>query len=209
MRVAGLEAPSIHTWVLMLGIACLLGSALIAVVAADNSWQVQRGRMDATLFATSRAITQSVEAEIDQAVVLARTFSFSRDLVSGDLLCVAAAFTSRTCPRCGCQDKENRHKAPDGEGGFKLDRFACVRCGYSDDADLNASRIIAMKRLWRESLPAGFREKLASELPAAKSFEQFIRIRAERRGEGPMVERPILLGAQVWTGMRMAKSRPV
>lgn len=38
---------------------------------------------------------------------------------------VPAQNTSRTCPRCGCVDKENR----------KGERFQCVRCSYSADAD--------------------------------------------------------------------------
>lgn len=96
---------------------------------------------------------------------------------------VSAAFTSQTCPRCGYADKANRVKRPDGDG-FKVDTFHCVSCGHRDDADLNAARIIALKRAWREALPAGLREKPAAELPANKRFDEFLRIHAERRGEG-------------------------
>lgn len=90
--------------------------------------------------------------------------------------------TSQTCPRCGHRDKANREKRPDGDG-FKLDIFKCVRCGFTDDADLNAARIIALKRIWRDSLSPVLRVKKMDEIPEGKSFEEFLRIRAERRGE--------------------------
>lgn len=96
---------------------------------------------------------------------------------------VAAARTSQTCPHCGHVDKDNRLKIPDGDG-FKMDRFACLNCGYTADADLNAARVIALKRLWRESLPPNKRKSLAKNLDGQDGFDEFIRRCAARRGEG-------------------------
>lgn len=45
----------------------------------------------------------------------------------GLFLAVPPQNTSRTCPRCGCVAGENRRTQAD---------FACVECGYSEDADL-------------------------------------------------------------------------
>ena len=97
---------------------------------------------------------------------------------------VSAAYTSQTCPRCGYQDRDNRPKQPDGDG-FKMDRFRCLNCGHGDDADLNASRVIALKRMWRQSLPKSHRPKLMNELPERYSFGNYLRDRAAMRGEGP------------------------
>jgi len=96
---------------------------------------------------------------------------------------VAAGYTSITCPVCGHADKRSRPKIPLADG-FKTDAFRCVACGFDDDADLNASRIIALKKAWRESLPANLKGTRYDQLPEAKRFAQFLRDRAERRGEG-------------------------
>lgn len=39
-------------------------------------------------------------------------------------------YTSRTCPKCGCIDKENRPTQED---------FICIECGFKDNADHNAA----------------------------------------------------------------------
>ena len=49
-------------------------------------------------------------------------------------------YTSRTCPICGHIDKRNR------EGTV----FKCVKCGFEDNADLNAAKNI-LKRFHQES----------------------------------------------------------
>ena len=95
---------------------------------------------------------------------------------------VHPGYTSQTCPCCGHRDSANREKRPDGDG-FKLDVFKCVACGFADDADLNAARVIALKRIWRDSLSPALRAKRMNEIPESKSFAEFLRIRAERRGE--------------------------
>ena len=46
---------------------------------------------------------------------------------------VQSFYTSQTCPKCGCIDKENRKDQ---------EHFECVECGYKSNADLNASRNI-------------------------------------------------------------------
>ena len=46
---------------------------------------------------------------------------------------VQSFYTSQTCPKCGCIDKENRKDQEHCE---------CIECGYKSNADLNASRNI-------------------------------------------------------------------
>jgi len=47
---------------------------------------------------------------------------------------VPAAYTSRTCNRCGHEEKRNRPAR---------DRFECMACGHAEHADINAARNIA------------------------------------------------------------------
>jgi putative transposase len=49
---------------------------------------------------------------------------------------VQSFYTSQTCPKCGCIDKENRKDQ---------EHFECVECGYKSNADLNASRNIKQR----------------------------------------------------------------
>lgn len=93
---------------------------------------------------------------------------------------VAAAGTSQTCPECGRRDKESRPKTP-LDDGFDMSRFRCVGCGYSDDADLNAARILGQKKIWRDQLPAKLKKARAAELTEQHSFECFLRDCATRR----------------------------
>ena len=48
----------------------------------------------------------------------------------GRLVEVSAAYTSRTCPVCGCVDAANRKTQAD---------FVCVACGHAANADTNAA----------------------------------------------------------------------
>ena len=48
------------------------------------------------------------------------------------------AYTSRTCSRCGHEEKDNRKSQ---------EEFLCLSCGYENNADKNASEIIASKGL--------------------------------------------------------------
>ena len=49
---------------------------------------------------------------------------------------VQSFYTSQTCPKCGCIDKENRKDQ---------EHFECIECGYKSNADLNASRNIKQR----------------------------------------------------------------
>ena len=49
---------------------------------------------------------------------------------AGTTITVNPAYTSQTCSRCGHVAKENRRKQA---------HFACVACGFEDDADCNAA----------------------------------------------------------------------
>ena len=49
---------------------------------------------------------------------------------------VQSFYTSQTCPKCGCIDKENRKDQ---------EHFECIECGYKSNADLNASRNIRQR----------------------------------------------------------------
>ena len=64
-----------------------------------------------------------------------------------DPLFISPAYTSSTCPKCGDSNKTNRNR------NDAKNRFHCQSCGYRHDADLNAARIIALKKIWREGLP--------------------------------------------------------
>ena len=46
---------------------------------------------------------------------------------------VHSCYTSQTCPKCGCIDSENRKSQ---------EEFECIKCGYKQNADFNASENI-------------------------------------------------------------------
>ena len=60
----------------------------------------------------------------------------------GQLIEVAAAYSSQTCSACGAIDTESRH----------AERFRCTCCSYVDHADLNAAKILK-SRVNRSALP--------------------------------------------------------
>ena len=95
---------------------------------------------------------------------------------------VHPGYTSQACPICGHISSDNRKKVPSGDG-FKMDEFHCVECGHSDNSDLNAARNIALKRMWRDSLSPALRKQTFNEVPKKKSFPEFLRVHAEKRGE--------------------------
>ncbi len=59
---------------------------------------------------------------------------------------VPAAYTSQTCTRCGHKAKENR---------LEQEAFRCVRCGYAENADVNASEVIALRGLHQVKVSDG------------------------------------------------------
>lgn len=89
---------------------------------------------------------------------------------------VAAPGTSITCPECGCYDTANRDdKDPENQ-------FICQSCGYQHDADLNAARVIALKKNWRESLPQSHQKKKVVDLKKTPySFQSFLKELAKKR----------------------------
>lgn len=62
----------------------------------------------------------------DEFEHIARKYDISVSLVH-------SAYTSQTCPNCGCIDSENRKSQ---------EEFECIKCGYKQNADLNASENI-------------------------------------------------------------------
>jgi IS605 OrfB family transposase len=95
---------------------------------------------------------------------------------------VRPSYTSQACPLCGSISAENRLKRATSDG-VQTHEFKCVSCGFSDDADLNAARNIALKRLWRDGLSPALRTVSFNEVPENKSFSSFLKFRAEMRGE--------------------------
>jgi len=53
--------------------------------------------------------------------------------LNGELLLVDPRYTSQKCNSCGHREKENR---------LSQSEFVCVKCGHSDNADINAARNI-------------------------------------------------------------------
>lgn len=49
---------------------------------------------------------------------------------------VHSCYTSQTCPKCGCIDSENRKSQ---------EEFECIKCGYKQNADFNASENIKQR----------------------------------------------------------------
>lgn len=62
-----------------------------------------------------------------------RQIAYKLEWLGGVLQLVNPCNTSRTCPACGCKDKENRKTQA---------TFKCVQCGFEENADLNAARNI-------------------------------------------------------------------
>ena len=89
---------------------------------------------------------------------------------------VCAKYTSITCPECGCQNKKNRNRKD------LKNQFCCQGCGYSKDADLNASYVIALRRLWRQSMPEAERKKLFKDLVNTDyAFDRCLKSLAQKR----------------------------
>jgi transposase len=74
--------------------------------------------------------------------------------------------------RTGHISKDNRMKllVPDG---FRMHEFKCAACGFTGDADLNASRNIALKWLWRHRISPALRKTTFKEVPENKNFSHF------------------------------------
>lgn len=84
MRPIGRSA-SLRSWLLALAAAGAAAALLVAATAGWWSWQAQKERIGTSLAATSRAIVESVDRELDQAAALARGLAVSRPLANGDI----------------------------------------------------------------------------------------------------------------------------
>jgi IS605 OrfB family transposase len=67
---------------------------------------------------------------------LRQYITYKAELIGVPLVFVDPRNTSRTCPKCGCVDKNNR---------VTQSKFSCVSCGYSAPADTNAAVNIAAR----------------------------------------------------------------
>ena len=65
----------------------------------------------------------------DEFEHIARKYDISVSLVH-------SCYTSQTCPKCGWIDSENRKNQ---------EEFECVECGYTSNADINASKNILQR----------------------------------------------------------------
>jgi putative transposase len=76
------------------------------------------------------------KAALNRAILQQNWFEFRRQLAyklawrGGRLILVSPRYTSRTCPQCGFQSKENRTSQA---------RFSCRNCRYEANADLVAA----------------------------------------------------------------------
>ena len=83
---------------------------------------------------------------------------------------VQSFYTSQTCPKCGCIDKENRKNQ---------EHFECVECGYKANADLNASRNIknrVSQAVLRDSLLKKDSKNSSTYIPKVNSKEKTLEV---------------------------------
>jgi putative transposase len=84
----------------------------------------------------------------------------------GQLVEVAAAYSSQTCAACGAIDPESRDR----------ERFRCTHCGYIDHADLNAAKVLKSRV---ESLGSAYGGSAARGHPSKQ--EKVVKLRVPRR----------------------------
>ena len=89
-----------------------------------------------------------------------RELEYKLTLKGGLLIRVSPKNTSRKCPVCGHVSKDNRQTQ---------DTFCCVKCGYTENADVNAARNILRAGLARLASQVnhigGQQEEPAEDLP--------------------------------------------
>ena len=59
-----------------------------------------------------------------------RQLAYKLEWLGGTLLVIPPQYTSQTCSRCGCVDKQNRQTQA---------KFQCIACGFEANADHNAA----------------------------------------------------------------------
>jgi hypothetical protein len=114
----------------------------IVELAAKQRSQIAIERIDARSMA--RFLTQSQFGKLKSSL----SYKAERAGLPAPIE-VPAACTSQACGNCGHVAKENRPKR-DEHGHTLQDRFLCVRCGYSANADDNASHLIALRALHQQ-----------------------------------------------------------
>ena len=67
---------------------------------------------------------------------MAQLLTYKVEAAGGAVLRVPAAYSSQTCAACGVVDAASRRSQAE---------FACVACGHTGHADVNASRVIAQR----------------------------------------------------------------
>ena len=78
----------------------------------------------------------SAKRGLNKAILDQGWFEFRRQLTykltwrGGKLIAIPPQYTSQTCNRCGCVDKQNRHTQA---------KFKCIACGFECNADYNAA----------------------------------------------------------------------
>lgn len=118
--------------------------ALIGVeaLAVRNMMRSAKGTLaePGTNVAQKRALTRSI-ADAGWAQLLS-FIAYKVEEAGGRLVEVDPAYTSQTCSRCGAVNARSRR----GAG------FACLACGHTDDADVNAAKMILSRALAQEGI---------------------------------------------------------
>lgn len=111
----------------------------IVAIAAEHRSQIVIEAIKGTVM--GRFLKQSQFAKLKQML----TYKAERLGLPAPIE-VPAAYTSQTCAVCGHKDPANRPRK-DEKGKAIQDVFKCVACGHVENADSNASRIIALRGL--------------------------------------------------------------
>jgi len=67
-----------------------------------------------------------------------------------DVVVINPKNTSRECSNCSYTDKKNRKSQSE---------FRCIECGYHDNADLNAAKVIRKRALVKKPIVSGALKK--------------------------------------------------
>jgi len=83
---------------------------------------------------------------------LRRYIEYKAILNGVDVIVINPKNTSRECSNCGYTDKKNRKSQSE---------FRCIECGYHDNADLNAAKVIRTRALVKKPIVSGALKKSA------------------------------------------------
>jgi hypothetical protein len=76
---------SIRAWLATVAAIGVIGAVFVGALAGWYSWREEEARLGVSLVSTSRAIVESLDRELDQAIALARGLAVSRALAEGDI----------------------------------------------------------------------------------------------------------------------------